>query len=146
MCFLMDGSKLEMKVGVTVYHKKLSVKLNFRLPDYYILFQAEVAAIKVAVAVLLRSAVSASEVSVHSDSRAAILTLSSMTVCSRFFKELFSSFDFQTSLGACPKRNCWKLQSSLVAPTLLYLHRSGNELCCVFLDCTYEHRISIALA
>ena len=45
-----------------------------------VFFKAEVAAIKVAVEVLLRSAASLSEVSIHSDNRAAILALSMRTM------------------------------------------------------------------
>lgn len=53
-------------------------------------FQAEVAAIKVAANILLRSAASFRGVSIHFDSRAAMLRLSSLTVCSRSVKECLS--------------------------------------------------------
>ena len=63
-----------------VFCKKLSVNLSFRLPDDCSVFQAEVAVIRWAEDVLLRSAASFREMSIHSDSRAAILALSAQTV------------------------------------------------------------------
>ena len=91
--FFTDGSKLGGKVGGGVFCKELSVNLCFRLPDHCSVFQAEVAAIKVAVEVLLRSVASFREVSIHSDSRAAIQALSARTVHSKLVKECLSSLE-----------------------------------------------------
>ena len=91
--FFTDGSRLGGKVGGGVFCKELSVSLSFRLPDHCSVFQAEVAAIKAAVEVLLRSAASFVEVSIHSDSRAAILALSARTVQSKLVKECLSSLE-----------------------------------------------------
>lgn len=60
-------------VGGGVFCKKLSIK-------HFSVFQGEVAAIKVVLDILLRSAAIFREVSIHSSSRAPIPALSSLTV------------------------------------------------------------------
>lgn len=74
--FFTDGSKFRGIVG-GVFCKEISVKLRFRLPDLCNVFFMQKLPIKATEDVLLRSAASFTEVSIHSDSRAAILSLSS---------------------------------------------------------------------
>lgn len=76
------------KLGGGVF-KKLSLKLKLRLPDNC--FQPEVAVIKIVVDLLLRSTASLRKMSIHSDSRAAIIALRSLTVRSKLVKEHLSS-------------------------------------------------------
>ena len=53
MSFFNDRSKLRGRVGGGVFCWELFINSSFRTPDHYSGFQAEVAAIKVAVDVLL---------------------------------------------------------------------------------------------
>ncbi|XP_054085715.1 uncharacterized protein LOC128921627 isoform X1 [Zeugodacus cucurbitae] len=98
--FFTDGSKLKGKVREGVFCRKLSINTSFRLPDHCSVFQAEVAAIKVAVDALLRMVTSFREVCIHSDSRAAILALESMTVRSVLVKECLRSLSIASSYFA----------------------------------------------
>lgn len=63
-------------VDANLFCKELFSEYSFRLPDYCIVFQAEVVAFKVTVDLLLRNATSFRKVSIHSDSRAIIVALS----------------------------------------------------------------------
>ena len=101
MSFLTDMSKLGGKGGVGIFCKELYVNLSFRLTEHCSVFQAEVAAIKVAKDLLLQSTVSFSEVSIHSDSRAAILALSSLTVRSKLVKKCLFSLEIASSSFIC---------------------------------------------
>lgn len=47
--FFMNGSKLGRRIGGEVCFRELTINSMFRLPDHCSVFQAEVAAIKVAV-------------------------------------------------------------------------------------------------
>ena len=67
------------------------VNLSVRLHYHCSVFQAEVAAIEVAVDLLLRSGAFFREVNIHYYSRAGILALSSPTVRSKLVKECLSS-------------------------------------------------------
>lgn len=91
MSFSTDGSKLGGKACGGVYCRKLSINFSFRLPDYCSVFQAEVAAIKVAVDLLLHSVASFREVNIHSDSTTTKAALSSLSVSSRLVDECLTS-------------------------------------------------------
>lgn len=47
MSFFTDRSKLGRRFGGGVYCQKLSINVSFRPPDYYSVFQVEVAAVNV---------------------------------------------------------------------------------------------------
>lgn len=72
---LYNGSKLEGKVSKGVFCRELSINFIFRFPEYCKVFQSEVADVKVAVDLLL-SCAAIREVTIHSDSKVAILALS----------------------------------------------------------------------
>lgn len=67
-----------------IFSKELFVRHSCEIPDHFSIFEANVAAIKVVVDILLRCAAAFRLVCIHSDSIAVILSLSSLTVCSKF--------------------------------------------------------------
>lgn len=107
MGFCTDGSKpLKGKMEGEVFCRELSINSSFRLPDHCSVLQAEVAAIKLAVDVLLRSAASFKEACIHSYSRAAILADSALKTSQKGFDLLITSVKLvgvligQNSIGA----------------------------------------------
>lgn len=88
---LSGGLKLKEKVGEGAFCQKLPINTSFRLPDHCSVFQAEVAAIK-AVNILLRSLTSFRDLCIHSDIRAALLSLNSSVV-----KECLTFLSIDTS-------------------------------------------------
>lgn len=103
--FFMDESKLRGRVGWEVFYRELSIISSFKLAGYCSIFQAEVAAIKVPVDFLLRSATSFREVYIYLNSRMTILAVSSLMVRSRLVKGCLTSLSIASSNFV--NRNVW---------------------------------------
>ena len=94
-----DGSKLDNGVRSGIYFRKLNLNISFCLPDYCSVFQAEVVAIYRAAQWIIANGVSFTHVSMFSDSRAAISSLSGYVNNSRIVRECNRCLDCFTSVG-----------------------------------------------
>lgn len=78
-----DGSKLAGRVGGGIYSENPRLNTSFRLPDHCSVYQAEVIAIHEAANYLLQNEAQYREISILSDSQAAIKSLNSVYLTSR---------------------------------------------------------------
>jgi ribonuclease HI len=81
--FYTDGSLFEGKAGSGVFSEELDLKASFALGTFATVFQAEVYAIMACSNYCLRECMTGKTVCICSDSRAALLALSSHTVSSK---------------------------------------------------------------
>jgi len=96
-CFYTDGSKLEGQVGGGVYSEKLDIRKSFRLLDHCIVFQAEVHAIKEALACLGNIILQRGHLNIYNDSQAAIKSIYSTNTNSRIIVDCRRSLDEMTN-------------------------------------------------
>lgn len=92
-----DEENLNARLEEVVFIRSSSLKHSFRLTDHCSGFLILVATIKATLDILLWSTASFKEVSIHSDSRSAIIALGSPTVRLKLVKEYLSSISMASS-------------------------------------------------